>query len=231
MLVLKMKQAALPAWRGYTSNRTGFLPRRMSWMEPEAADSLAKMMEVCGGRIEVTDGFRSVLYQIESIREQKSKLRLFAKPTKSGHNFGFSIDIKIAETLENFRKSKIPGLVAAGRDRPSLVRWMKKFGWTGIKKESWHFNFLGPHESTVKKIESLYEPSLELDNNEVQLALNILVGKELDEQLVVNGVLDMKTNSAAKLADKVLNLNDRGSFSAWFRRVLAGATAEIEEVT
>jgi hypothetical protein len=200
-------------------------------MEPEAADSLAKMMAACGNRIEVTDGFRSVLYQIESIREQKTKRRLFAKPTKSGHNFGFSIDIKIAETLENFRKSKIPELVAAGRDRAALVRWMKKFGWTGIKKESWHFNFLGEHESTAKKIEALYAKDFELDNEGVQKALNKLVGSELEEPLELDGVLALKTSAAAKIADKVLNLNDRGAFSAWFRRVLAGATMEIQEAS
>ena len=229
MIVLEMKQAQLPAWRGYTSNRTGFLPKRMSWMEPKAADSLTKMSDACGGRIEVTDGFRSVLFQVESIREQKAKRRLFAKPTKSGHNFGFSIDIKVAETLENFRKSKIPELVAAGRDRAALVRWMKKFGWTGIKKESWHFNFLGDHESTSKKIEALYAKSFEINNQDVQRALNKLVGDDLEEPLVIDGVIALKTSAAANLADKVLNLNDRGAFSAWFRRVLAGATMEIRD--
>lgn len=230
LLVLKLKQARLPAWRGYTANKSGFLPRRMSWMQPDAADDLARMMEACGDRFEVTDGYRSVAYQIESISRQKHKRRLFAPPTKSGHNFGWSIDVKIAHTLENFRSADDAEIRAAGRDRAALVRWMARFGWTGIRKESWHFNHLAGHVSTVKRIEAQYAAAMALDNADVQRALNALVGKKLDEPLVVDGILGTKTSSAARVAEHILNTNDRGAFSAWFRRVLAGATAKIEEV-
>lgn len=231
MLVLKLKQARLPAWRGYTANKSGFLPRRMSWMQPAAADDIGRMMAACGDAIEVTDGYRSVAYQIESIARQKAKQRLFAPPTKSGHNFGWSIDVKISETLENFRASDSAEIRAAGRDRASLVRWMARFGWSGIRKESWHFNHLEGYASTVKRIDAQYGAALALDNEDVQRALNELVGKKLDEPLVVDGILGIKTSAAAKVADGILNTNDHGAFSAWFRRVLAGATAKIEEVT
>jgi hypothetical protein len=110
------------------------------------------------------------------------------------------------------------------------VRWMKRFGWTGIKKESWHFNFLGEHETTIKKIEALYGHKLVLDNEQVQQALNKILRHELEEPLVIDGQLGVKSNSAAKLADRLLGVNDRGAFSIWFRRVLAGAAVELKEV-
>lgn len=230
MFVFEVAQAQLPAWRGYTANKSGFLPRRMSWMEPKAAEAANKMMEACGNRIEITDGYRSVITQAAAIRDQKEKRRLFAPPTKSGHNFAFSIDIKVKETLENFRKSGDSELVAVGRDRASLVRWMKRYGWTGIKKESWHFNFLDGHETTIKKIEAIYGPKLVLSNEQVQQALNKLVGKDLEEPLKIDGLIGPKTGAAGKLADKLLGVDDRGAFSIWFRRVLAGAAVELKEV-
>jgi hypothetical protein len=236
MLVLKLRPTKIRAWRGYTRIRRiedgkPFLPKRMTWLEEEASLALEKMGDACDHLMEVTDGYRSTMSQIKAIKEQVKKRRLFAPPTKSGHGFGWSIDVKIKETLQNFRKSKKSEIVSAGRDRASLVRWMKQFGWTGIKSESWHFNFLGGHGSTVKKIEALFGEDFKLDNHDVQRAMNKLLGKKLNEPLVIDGMLGTKSNSAANLVDKELGLSDKGAFSAWFRRVLAGATVKIEEVS
>jgi len=230
MLVLRLSQVRARAWRGYTKNKSGFLPKRMSWMEQEAAADFGRMNEACDDRIEYTDVYRSARYQIECIRRAPAtKRRLYAPPTKSGHNFGWSFDAKIDETLENFRRSKNGELMAAGRDRQSLIRWMKKYGFSGIKKESWHFNHLEGHGSTVKKIDALYGQELALDNKDVQTALNKLLKSQI-EPLEIDGMLGPKSGAAAALSDKVLGLQDRGAFGAWFRRVLAGATATIKEV-
>lgn len=231
MLELGLTQVKARCWRGYTLNKTGWLPKRMSWMEPNTAVSFSEMNDACGHRIEYTDVYRSVLFQIQCIQgASERKRRLYAPPTKSGHNFGFSIDVAIDETLDNFRKSKVPELVAAGRDRNSLARWMARFGWSGIKSERWHFNFLDGHTSTVNKIDAVYGQAMALSNEDVQRALNELVGKQLEEPLKIDGILGPKTDRAGHVADTVLGTNDRGAFSAWFRRVLAGATATIKEV-
>lgn len=235
MLVLKLRPTKIRAWRGYTQVRRvedgkGFLPKRMSMLQPEASRGLEDMGEACDHLIEVTDGYRSVMYQIQSIAQQKAKRRLFAPPTKSGHNFGWSIDVRIKETLDNFRRSGRGDLMAAGRDRRALGRWMAQFGWSGIKSESWHFNHLEGYESTIKRIDGQYGQDLTLDNAGVQRALNRLLAKKLPAPLVEDGILGSKSHAAALLADGVLGLQDKGAFSPWFRRVLAGATALIEEV-
>jgi hypothetical protein len=200
----------------------------MSWLEPEAAAAFTKMNEACGQRIEYTDLYRSTLTQILAIKNANpEKKRLYAPPTKSGHNFGFSCDVAIKETLENFQKSKVTELVIASRDRQALGRWMKDFGWTGITTENWHFNFLGTHESAVKKIDTLYD--LTLTNEDVQRALNALLGKKI-KPLAIDGQLGPKSHEAALLAVKVLGYADEGGFTPWFRRLLSGATVTIEEV-
>lgn len=230
MLVLSLSQVKARCWRGYYKNKTGWLPKRMSWMEPEAAVDFERMNEACGHRIEYTDVYRSPRIQIQAIKTATKKRRLFAPPTKSGHNFGFSFDAKITETLENFQKSKVPELTIAGRDRQSLIRWMMRFGFTGIKKESWHFNHLGTHASTVKKIDGVYGQEMILSNDDVQQALNKLVGQRLAEPLAIDGILGTKSDKAASLAYDILGHDDQGAFSGWFRRLLAGATATIKEV-
>ena len=200
-------------------------------MEPAAAADFQRMNEACGHRIEYTDVYRSTLTQILSIQSAtKNKKRLYAPPTRSGHNLAFSFDAKIDETLENFSGSKVTELIIAGRDRQSLGRWMKVYGFTGISNEAWHFNHLGEHESTVKKIDAVYGPSLNLDNEDVQRALNALLGKRLKIPLAIDGSLGSKSHDAAILAQDILGLKDNGSFSPWFRRLLAGATVVIEEV-
>lgn len=235
MLVLDLRHTRIRAWRGYTQVRRregdkGFLPKRMALLAPAASLALEEMQAACDDAIEVTDGYRSVAYQIRCRREQKAKRRLFAPPTKSGHNFGRSIDVKVKETLENLRASRDPRLVAAGRDRASLGRWMAGFGWTGIRSESWHFNFLEGHASTVQLIDEVYGEALTPDNARVQEALNRLLGNKLPAPLVIDGILGSKSHAAGLLADQVLDINDRGDFGPWFRRVLAGAAAEVREV-
>jgi hypothetical protein len=232
MLVLTMKQVRARVYRGYTKNRSGFLPKYMSWMEPEAADDLSRMNRACNDSVEYLGIYRTTRTQIQAKRGAPGfKKRLYAPPTKSGHQFGFSIDIAIDETLENFRKSSSSELRAASRDYQSLVRWLKRYGFTGIKKERWHFNHLCGHESTVKKIDAVYGQQLALDNEDVQRALNKLVSKDLEKPLEIDGMLGPKTHKAAVIADKILGLDDGGNFSAWFRRVLAGATVTIQEVS
>lgn len=231
MLVLQLSQVKARASRKYHKNRTGWLPKRMSWMEPEAATEFERMTKTCDHRITFTDIYRSCMTQILAIRRaSKRKRRLYAPPTKSGHNFAFSYDVDVEETLENFRKSRVPELMAASRDDQALGRWMLQFGFSGIRKERWHYNHLGDHASTVKKIEAVHGADLALDNEDVQRALNRLVGKHLKHELNIDGMLGMKTTDAARLAYPILGYDDQGEFSGWFRRLVAGATVKIEEV-
>lgn len=229
MLTIPLSQVQAPAYSGYKA-KDGFLPKAMSWLEPEAAVSFRRMVGDSGGLIRFTDVYRSVVYQIQCIqRAPKEKRRLYAPPTKSGHNFGMSVDVALEETLDNFKKSGDSELVVAARNMDSFRRWMLVYGFTPIKNESWHFDYLGKYDTCVQKIEAVYGKALRPDNAAVQVALNTLVGKSLPAPLKVDGVLGLKSSEAAKIADKVLGTEDNGSIGAWFRRVLAGSAATIEE--
>jgi len=225
------------AWEGYENIKTPVgdglpgvrMPSTVAWFEPEAADKFAEMQEACGWRMQFTDMYRSVSYQIKCIkRASEEKRRLYAPPTKSGHNFAWSFDLSIRETLMAFRRSGNPELVAAGKNRNSLVDWMRQFGWTGIRKERWHFNFLGKYPTTTSKINAVYGDALNLSNKDVQRCLNRL----LDEDLVVDGILGRKSHAAAlKSASRLgVSQNLAGGFTNWYRRVLAGATAVLVNV-
>jgi hypothetical protein len=227
MLELELVKTKVKCWSGYTLNRTGFLPPRMSTMQPDASAALLEMQEACGWRMEFTDAYRSVLFQIECIKgASERKRRLYAPPTKSGHNFGWSIDVAVAETLKSFSRSGDVELRTAGKDRHSLSLWMRQFGWSGIKKESWHFDFLDGHRTVLQRIDAVYGSALQISNHDLQRALN----KLLDCNLVVDGALGPKSHREMIRADRVLGTDDKANAGPWFRRVLAGATAVIKEV-
>ena len=224
MLTIRMCQV-----RARKADGMAMAPRQ-TWLEPAAATAFTRMNGACGQRIAYNDVYRSTLAQILGIRNaSKDRKRLYAPPTKSGHNFGFSLDLAIAKTLENFRKSGQPDLVVASRDRAALGRWMAGFGWTGIESENWHFNFLDGRQSAVKKIDEVYGQQLRLDNIDVQRALNRLL--KLDKPLATDGQLGPLTREAAARAREQLGYDDEGEFDPWFRRLLAGATVTIEEVS
>ena len=172
MITLHLAQAQLKAWSGYTSNRSGFLPTRMSWMEPAAALSINELQKVAESRFEFTDGFRSPEYQLQCIVEQAARRRLFAPPTKSGHNWGCSVDVSVNNTLANLKMSSNPELVVAGQSRDAMARFMARFGWTGIRSENWHFNHLNGHRSTTAKINAIHGSKFVYDDHTLQRMLN-----------------------------------------------------------
>jgi hypothetical protein len=226
MLVLELSQTRIKSWSGYKN--AGWLPERLAWMQPDAGKALVKMQEASGWRMQFTDAFRSTLFQIQCINgaADERKKRLYAPATKSGHNFGWSVDVALTETLAAFAGSGVPELVVASHDRNALARWMKQFGWTGIKNESWHFDYLGSFETILKRIDATYEKAMCPDNKDVQRCLN----KLLNINLEADGDLGPRTHVQMLRADEILGCQDRGSGSAWWRRLLAGATAEIRPV-
>lgn len=231
MITLHLTQARIRAWSGYTANRTGFLPSRMSWMEPAAAKALEDMQEAANWLFEFTDGYRSPQYQLESIRNaSKKKKRLYAAPTKSGHNFGWSVDVSVDKTLANLRQSSNPELCVAGQSRDSMARFMSRFGFSGIRGERWHFNHLEGLRSTVARINSKYSSKFEYDDYELQRMLNKWMGTHLK----IDGDVGPKTRAIVKKTQRKLvvvkGVKITGNPDPWTRRLLAGMTLEIEKV-
>jgi len=232
-MIIELAQIDARSWRGYKGNG-GTLPKRMSWLEPKAAAAFKKMSEACGRRMEFTDVYRSVFYQVQCINgATEAKRRLYAPPTKSGHNFGMSVDVAVDETLENFTRSGVEELIVAGRDVAALGRWMLQFGWSPISRERWHFDFLDGAKTALSRIDAAYGRAMVLDNLGVQRALNAFVGTSLPAALVEDGSLGPKTAHACEVADKILGAGPQhaSEVSPWFRRLLAGVTAQIKEVS
>jgi hypothetical protein len=230
MITLHLVQARVKAWSGYTANRTGFLPARMSWFEPEVARSLEEMQEAAEWRFEFTDGYRSAQYQLEAIKKaSKTKRRLYAPPTKSGHNFGWSVDVSVDNTLKNLSKSSKPELQVAGQSRDSMARFMARFGWTGIRGERWHFNNLRGHRSTAARINAIHASKFIYDDQDLQRMLNTWMGSKLE----IDGDVGPKTRAVVKKAQRKLavvkGVEITGNPDAWTRRLLAGMTMKVEK--
>ena len=143
------------------------------------------------------------------------------------HVFGWSLDVDVSACLSAFLASGNRELVAAGRDRQSLSRWLRQFGWHEAKSPRGHYDILGGHRTILSRIDSVYGADLVLDNVGVQRALTRVTGEKLPD----DGVLDTRCDYAAKLADGIMGTGDNGAFSAAFRRELAIAAAEIIEVS
>lgn len=229
MLKIKVKRVTAKGWRGYKTLKGGLLPPGVSYLEPSAAVAFEKMTAAAQGCMEFTDLYRSVLYQVRCIREASvSKRRLYVQPTYSGHNFALSFDLCVDETLAAMRASKNPDLQQAGRSRITLGQWMLQFGWTGIKSESWHFNYLGSFPSVSAKIEAMHGKDFKLSNVQVQECLNALIK---ESNLKLDGSLGPVTHGVLLQAAELLNVSQQeaGACAASFRRLLAGATALLDE--
>jgi hypothetical protein len=143
------------------------------------------------------------------------------------HVFGWSLDVDVGSCLSSFLASGNRELVAAGRDRQSLSRWLRQFGWHEAKTPRGHYDILDGHRTILSRIDKTYGSAMVLSNVDVQRALVLVTGEDLE----LDGVLDGRCDYAAKLADGIMGTCDRGSFSAAFRRELAIAAAEIIEVS
>lgn len=230
MITIRLAQAKLKVWSGYTANRSGYLPSRMSWLEPDAAADVTRMQEAAEWRFEFTDGYRSPMYQLQCIENASAKKRrLYAPPTKSGHNWGWSLDVAVKETLANLKASSNPRLQIAGQSRDAMARFMAEYGWTGIRSENWHFNHLGQHKSTVAKINALYGSQFAYDSHELQRQLNAFLGMSLE----IDGIVGKNTRKAISKAQRRLaaaGVKATGEADDWTKRLLAGMTMKVEKL-
>lgn len=234
MFKLQLVYVKAPAFTGYKS-AGGVLAQRISLLEPKAAAAFTRLVADSDGLITFTDVYRSTLTQIDSIaRATKEKKRLYAPPTKSGHQYGMSIDVAIDESCARLKTSAKKDLKEAGASRDMLAAFLLRYGFHGIKSERWHFDFLDGHKYVTERINAVHGKSFALDDVAVQRALNRLaamnIGYVLAEPLAEDGVHGKKTLAAVAAARPRLGILDGAGADAWFRRVLAGATSEVEIV-
>jgi hypothetical protein len=205
------------------------LPKRMRYLHPDAARSLARLEHEYPGKIPYSDVFRSPESSLQAVREKRGA----QPPGFSGHNYGLSVDVAIGRATYNL-----------GGSYKRLVAILADHGWHCHRRdgkagfESWHFNWLGadPAKHLAKTtsapatwsaavesmIQSLYEPELRLSQNEIQAAL----AKLGMYHGAIDGQIGPLSREAIRCFQRAWGLKEDGQPGPKTQRTLAYVTAE-----
>jgi hypothetical protein len=203
------------------------LPERMRYLHPDAAASYMRL-EAGPRRLRVSDMWRSA----EASLRARSEKRGVQPPGRSGHNFGFCIDLDVDWMLKQYRWSK-----------QELDQYMNENGWYCHRKdheresESWHFNFFGADSAKYlaaaqdsrstapgleQKIQDVYGSSFKLSAVETQAALQSLK--------LYGGAIDGEIGPLAREAlmafQRSWSLPSHGDLDADTQRLLVFVTSE-----
>lgn len=108
------------------------LPERMRFLAPDAAESYRRMDQ--SHRLRVSDMFRSADSSLQASHEKRGVM----PPGRSGHNFGFSMDVDVTWVLQQY-----------GWKKKQMDEELAQAGWYCHRKdhelnsESWHYNYFG----------------------------------------------------------------------------------------
>ena len=223
-----------PTTRGIYNTDVGpnSLPRRFRLLHPRAAEGFVALEKDTGGLI-YTDILRSAE---ESLHAMQAKSGVQA-PGFSGHNFGFSFDVAVEQTMQ-----------AHGWSYVELLSKLKMHGWhchrrdgeAGYKlSEMWHFNFFGsdaPKYLGYSKLgwtaplehllQDTYGADFALDAAGVQTCLaklHMYAGP-------IDGLLGPLSSQGIKAFQRAWLLTVNGEADAHTQRVLAFVAAEREIV-
>jgi Putative peptidoglycan binding domain len=226
--MLKLRLIPLPpSIQGIYGPEKNTLPERMRYLHPDAAASYMAM-EAGPHRLRVSDMWRSA----EASMRARAEKRGVQPPGRSGHNFGFCVDLDVDWMLSRYRWSKA-----------ELDQYMNANGWYCHRKdherdsESWHYNFFGPERdkyldatrgstSTApgleRKIQDVYGGSFALTPLETQTALKTLrlYGGAID------GDLGPLAREAVMAFQRTWSLPSHGEVDADTQRLLAFVTSE-----
>lgn len=227
-----LRLAKLPATvRGvYTVDGTpGRMPERCLYLSPDAAQSFAgELMHV----VTVSDMFRSADSSLNAVRRNRGAL----PPGFSGHNYGFSIDLDIKATMQDWGCSA----------KYDLDARMEQAGWFCHRRdgrmasEAWHYNFLGVGETISNKVKTTsgYLEALVQRTYGQQFNLGFLESQTALQSLrMYSGALDGLAGPLTREAVRTFQrayassrIKETGKLDAATRRTLAFVTAGREVV-
>lgn len=228
---MKLELKALaPTTRGIYNTRAGpgTLPERFRYLWPPAADAFG-LLELDTGGLVYSDILRSAE---ESLAAMQRKAGV-QPPGFSGHNFGFSVDVAVDETMK-----------LRSWDYERLSKELEAHGWychrrDGVrgygKSESWHFNYLGPGGGKYlvlarpgawaapleARVQDVYGTALRLTDAELQACLKKLGMYAGD----VDGMVGPLSKQAIGAFQRAWRLPE-GPADDRTRRVLAFVAAE-----
>lgn len=123
------------------------MPPRALFLVPEAAEAYEEIAAV----VQISDMYRSPESSLEAVQRGRGAL----PPGYSQHNYGYAIDLALAESMRNLGVALGLGRAATKRE---LDEWMAAHGWYCLrrdhkmKSEAWHYNYLGDGvEITAKR--------------------------------------------------------------------------------
>lgn len=231
--MMKLELKAVPSTtRGIYNTRAGpnTLPERFRYLWPAAAVGFGALETGTGGLV-YSDMLRSAE---ESLHAMQTKSGV-QPPGFSGHNFGFSFDCAVEETLKRHTW-----------DYARLLAELEKYGWychrrdgaRGYRQsESWHFNFFGPDFGKYVGralgpggwaapleglIQDVYGSAFVLGDAGVQASLKKLGMYAGD----VDGLVGPLTRQGVAAFQRAWLLKETGDADAKTQRVLAFVAAE-----
>lgn len=219
-----------PGILGIYGPRRNLLPERMRLLAPDAAASVLAL-EGTPHRLRISDMFRSAESSLSAAAEKRGVQR----PAFSGHNFGFSIDLDVADCMRRWRMNK-----------RQLDDFMASRGWYCHRKdhrlafEGWHYNFLSIGVEAARylvassrsastapaleaKIQDRYGAEMELSPVQVQAALRRLrlYSGALD------GLVGPLSQEALRIFQRAWRLPVTGVADATTARTLAFVAADL----
>ncbi len=194
----------------------GKLPRRASYMRPEAAHALMLLESDTGGMV-YTDIYRSPVAILEAYRNKPG-----TQPVSySYHGYGGCFDLDVDATKKKLRKS-YGEIIALAEARGFYGH--RRDGEIGEgKSESWHFNYLGPDGPALLAATSNDHATW---SRPAEAMIGMWYGAELQpDDAEVNDMLHQAGVSDVRTFQRKWGLRVDGIPGPITRRVLAFVTA------
>ncbi len=131
-LFMPLRLCVVTGVHGIYGARKSILPRRMRYLSALGA---AQTFDDIRDSVVVSDMFRSPEASLRAKRERRGAQR----PAYSGHNYGYSIDLAVAQTMRRLRL----------KSKRALDEFMVEYGWYCHRRdhrrdfEEWHYNYFG----------------------------------------------------------------------------------------
>lgn len=224
--------------RPIDSNGRPTMPDHLRWLHPSAARSF---LEDLADFVVVSDMLRSAESSLEAVRRGRGAL----PPGYSGHNYGFSIDIAIIESMHR----------AGFATKADFDAYMNRKGWFCHRMdhrnghEAWHYNYLGDGytdaDGTCNSARRRFALNGGNTNGHLQSKIRRIYGKQMALTTIgaqvalaemrlykgaIDGIFGSRSQEALRMFQRSIDLKATGKLDARTMRTLAFVTCTVKEV-